>query len=144
MGAIVSTSLEIDGQPVSGSGGDLLLLDAKESLAGDDNYEIQAVLDTGTLGSASPIAITLTGEYGFEAFTLSGSEVLSGPPPFDAGGFNPFTLESASGGSAFGQLDALEASSPPAPVPFLSPVGTLGLVSILAASGAIRRTRRSR
>lgn len=142
--AIVSTSLEVDGQPVSGVGGDLLLLDAKESLAGEDNYEIQAVLDTGTLGSASPISITLTGEYGFETFTLSGTDPLPGPPPFDAGRFNPFTLQSASGGSAFGQLDALAAAAPPPAVPFLSPFGALGLVSILVASGAIRTIQRSR
>jgi hypothetical protein len=110
-GAIVSSSLVIDGNPVSGSGGDIRILDAATGqLAGEDNYEINAVLDTGTVGTAAPVSIQIIPEYGDSALSLSGSDPLFAPPPFDAGRFNPVTLTSDTGGTAFGQMDGLSSS----------------------------------
>lgn len=141
-GAVLSTDLSVDGQPVSGTGGDLVLLDAVEALAGEDNYEIRSLLDTGSLGGATPAQIILTGEYDFETFSLSGSEPLAGPPAFDPTRFNPFTLESDTGGSAFGQLDALDGPSGSTAVPALPPLAG-GLVALgLAAGGRLVLGRR--
>ena len=137
-GAIVSTSLEIDGNPVSGVGGDLRIRDAATGgLAGDDKYELLVLLDTGTVGSATPVEIDLNGAYGDAAITLSGTDPLVAPPPFDPGSASNFWLRSAGGSDAFGDIDDLAAPTTPN-VPLASPLG-LGLL----AAGLFAAARRS-
>lgn len=136
-GAIVSTSLSIDGSPVSGVGGDLRIRDAATGgLAGDDKYELLVVLNTGTLGTATPVAIELNGAYGDAAISLTGTDPLFAPPPFDPGKVSNFMLTSSGGSQAFGDLDDLAGPGAPAPVPLSSP-WVLGLLAVaMTAYGA--------
>jgi len=136
-GAVVSTSLEVNGFAVSGSGGNIVLLDANEPLAGEDNYEVRGVVDTGTIGGATPESLVFVPEYDSTTFEVESGTVLFAPPPFDAGRFNPFTLSSASGGSAFGQIDGFTVVTAPEPVPALSPVASSLLATALATLGAV-------
>ena len=59
-GAVISTSLVVDGYPVSGTGGDVEILDAAAgSLAGDDNYEANATVDTGIVGDVEGVPLSI-------------------------------------------------------------------------------------
>lgn len=145
-GAVSSSQLSVGGSPVSGAGGNVVLLDAIEALAGEDNYEIRAVVDTGSIGGATPATFVFVPEYDFSTFSVTSGDPLFPPPPFDAGRFNPFTLTSASGGTAFGQIDDLEVVGGSAtPIPLLPLPGLAVLGGLLAGAGglATRRDRRS-
>lgn len=141
-GAISSSTVTIDGNVVSGSGGDIRLLDAATgSLAGEDNYEINALLDTGSVGTGTPASVSFVGEYGDATLTVGASDPLAAPPAFDAGRFNPYTVTSTTGGTIFGQLSALSGSVA-GTVPLAAPAIAVGLALALVVVGA--RALRSR
>ena len=133
-GAVISSTVLVNGNPVSGLGGDVKLLDATDMFAGEDNYEISAVVDTGSIGGATPATLVFVAELDYTTFTISSGDPLF-PPPFDATRFNPITLTSSTGGTAFGQIDTLSASGAPS-VPLASPIVGLAIVLLLAVVGS--------
>jgi len=143
-GAVVSTTLDAGGFAVSGAGGNVLLLDADDPLAGEDNYEVRSVVDSGTIGGAVPESLVFTPEYDSTTFDVDSGTALFAPPPFDPGRFNPFTLNSLSGGSAFGQIDDFTVAGDAAPIPALPPLATALLGTALAGVGALRVARSRR
>ena len=56
--------------------------------------ELLVVLDTGTVGTATPVSIELNGAYGDSAITLTGTDPLFAPPPFDGTKVSNLMLES--------------------------------------------------
>jgi len=65
-------------------------------------------------------------------------------PPYDDTRYNPVTLTSAGGGTAFGQLDSLTASGGGGGNPAVPALSVPGLVvlSALLAGGGMRRVER--
>lgn len=142
-GAVRSADLVAGGFAISGTGGNVVLLDASDPLAGEDNFEIIAVLDTGSIGGASPQSIVLTAEYADTEFTLASDTQLFAPS-FDPARFNPFTLTSSTGGTAFGQIESLTATISAA-VPLGSPAvwSLMAAAAVCAGTTALRRLPRT-
>ena len=132
-GAILSTALLVDGSPVSGTGGDLEVFDSDGPLNGDDSYEATGIVDTGTVAGVVPESFFFNSAYDDTVFTLGAGTPLFAPPPIDPASANQFLLSSASGGSAFGQIDSFSVVGAPPSVPVLSPLG-LGL-AVFALTG---------
>jgi hypothetical protein len=144
-GAVANSTILVNGNPVSGTGGNVLLLDSTDMFAGEDNYEIRAIVDMGSIGGATPATLVVTPELDYTTFTIADGDPLF-PPPFDETRFNPVTLTSATGGTAFAQIDTLETSSveSSSQLPAASSIGLLVFSALLMASGArsIRRQHR--
>lgn len=143
--AVLGMSLVVDGNPVSGTGGDLEVLDSDGPLNGDDSYEATGVIDTGTVGGAVPVSFFFNSAYDDPVFTLTPTTPLFAPPPIDPASANQFLLTSATGGSAFGQIDSFSVGGAPSvPVPGVTPVGFGLTAAALASIGALRARVRSR
>lgn len=136
-GAILSTSLVVDGNPISGTNGNLEVFDSDGPLNGDDSYEATGLVDSGTVAGVVPASFFFNSAYDDPTYTLTPTTPLFGPPPIDPASANQFMLESASGGSAFGSIDDFTVSGA-APVPLLSPLGVGALVAAMAGLGYAR------
>ncbi len=140
-GAVTSMSLVVDGNPISGTGGDVELFDSDGPFNGDDSYEATGVLDTGTVGGVVPTSFFWNSAYDDPVFTFGAGSPLFPPPPIDPGSTNQFTLSAGAStvDRVSGRIDTFTASTP-APVPLLSPVG-LGLLTGAVALLGVARAR---
>jgi hypothetical protein len=144
-GAVTSTSLVIDGHAVSGTGGDVVLLDADVgSLAGADTYEPDAVIDTGTVAGVAVSSMLWNAEYPADGFTLAPGDPLFPPPPMVASFFYQITIASPGGGSLYCFIDDFQVVGGPAPVPAMGVLSQLGLIGVLAVATVAALSRRQR
>lgn len=132
VGAVVSMEVELLGDTVSGTGGDVQLFDSAGMFSGDDSYEATGALDTGTIGGVAPAGFFWNTAYGTSGFSLASGDPLFTPPPLDPLSFNQFTLTGAgvSGGIAFGSVDDFEVLGVPEPSPLAPGLLALGLAAL--------------
>lgn len=93
-GAVLSSTVLVNRNPVSGVGGDVRLLDATDMFAGEGNYEIQGFVYTGTIGAATPATVIFIPELDYTSFTVANGDSLFAPP-FGRTRLNPIPLESS-------------------------------------------------
>lgn len=141
-GAVLSMTLLVDGNPISGMGGDVELFDSDGPLNGDDSYEVTGVVDTGTVAGVVPASFRFTPAYDDPAFTFSAGTPLFPPPPIDPAKANRILLTSDSGDTAFGNLDSFTVVGAQT-VPVFSPIG-LALATAALVGIGFRRSARSR
>ena len=148
-GAVTSISLSVDGYAVSGTGGDVELLDAAVgSFAGDDTWEADAVLDTGTVGGVAVSNIFWNAAYPTDGFSLSPGDPLFAPPPMVTNFFYQITIYESGFGSdsIYAFIDDFQIVGGPSPVPATGGLSQLGLMGSLVAAtvASLHRRRRPR
>lgn len=137
-GAVTSLVLDADGNPISGTGGDVLIKDSDGPLNGDDRYETHPVPTTGTIGGVAATTFFFSPAYDNPEYTLSAGLPLFAPPPLDPAKANQISFNGLSAaGSAFGRIDTMTTSGG-TPVPALPPVVWALGACALAAGGALR------
>ena len=141
-GAVLSSTLLVNGSPVSGVGGDVTLFDSDGLLNGDDVYEASGVVDVGTVAGIPLATFDFRPAYDDPAFTLTAGTPLFAPPPIDPASANRIQLDSVSGGTASCDLDSFSVAAGPPSVPVLTPLG-LGLALAALTGLVVRSARRS-
>lgn len=142
-GAIVSTQFTLNGNPISGTGGDTQIFDATQMFAGEDSYEITSTLTSGSLGAATPVSFFFNPSFDFGTYTLMSGDPLPDPLPVAQSTFLQFNITSATGGTAYGSIDTYQVMTAAPPVPALGTWG-LGLLVTLLIVGAVRGQDRIR
>ncbi|MGH0038266.1 MAG: PEP-CTERM sorting domain-containing protein [Myxococcota bacterium] len=135
-GAVVSSEVELLGDTVSGTGGDVELFDSTGALSGDDSYEVTGALSAGDIMGVAPASIFWNTAYDMSGFGVADGDPLFAPPILDPFSFHQFTLTSATGGIAFGPVDSFQLVSVPEPGSAM-----FGLMGLGLAGLARRRAR---
>lgn len=145
-GAITSASVTVIGDTVSGSGGEIKILDSSDGMfMGDDSWEGVPLLSSGTIGGVTPLEILVNPNFPYTAFTLSPADPVPTPLDQSQGYFPQFTLRSVGGGTAYGLIDSYTVvGGGPPPVPGLQLWGLLALSGILGVAGRRALGRASR
>jgi hypothetical protein len=145
-GAVTSISLSVDGHVLSGTGGDVELLDAEVgSFAGDDTWEADATLGTGSVGGFPAESVLWNVAYPPDGFALAPGDPLIAPPPMVTNWFYQITIYPPGGSfdTIYAFIDDFEVVGGPSPVPALGMMSRIGLMASLVtaafASFALKR-----
>jgi len=129
-GAIENIALEVAGETLTGSGGDLELLDSGGALAGEDNYGVSTALSSSSLAGIAATSVDVVLEYGFATVAIDANTLSAPPPAFDSSRFNPFNVAFESGNFLGGQISSMTVIPLPGALWLLAPA----LVGVLAAA----------